>query len=123
MKNAMQVLHDDLAGIRTRRAGIWWKDCLWTLRVPTPLRQMATGGVLRDDQKPFRCIMLKTIEKAIQSTELGLDPQFRMAGLFVTCRLSMNNARRFGKHVHHRAEGIALPFVTSVAMPQRYARL
>jgi ribosome recycling factor len=79
MEKALEVLRNDLKGLRTGRASPAMLD---TLRVdyygsPTPLKEVAniscpdpTSIVI----KPFSADSLKEIEKAIRSSSLGLAP-------------------------------------------------
>ena len=79
MEKALDVLRDQLKGLRTGRASPALLDAL---RVeyygsPTPVKQLAT--VTAPDAaslmiKPFDATALKDIEKAIRSSDLGLAP-------------------------------------------------
>ena len=79
MEKAVNVYRDELRGLRTGRATPALVD---TLRVdyygsPTPLKQLAQISC-PDPQsiviKPFDPTMLKEIEKAIRSSDLGMAP-------------------------------------------------
>jgi ribosome recycling factor len=79
MEKAVSVYRDELRGLRTGRATPGLVD---SLRVeyygsPTPLKAMATIST-PDPQslviKPFDPGMLKEIEKAIRSSDLGMAP-------------------------------------------------
>ncbi len=80
MEKAMEVLKKNLGGIRTGRAHPGLVD---SLRVdvygsPTPIKQIATVGVPEPTQimiKPFDPSVIKDIEKAIVSSDLGFAPQ------------------------------------------------
>jgi ribosome recycling factor len=80
MEKAADVLKHALAGVRTGRANPGLVD---SLRVeaygsPTPMKQLATVGAPEPSQivvKPFDPGTLKDIEKAIQASGLGLNPQ------------------------------------------------
>lgn len=80
MEKAADVLKHSLAGVRTGRANPGLVD---SLRVeaygsPTPMKQLATVGAPEPSQiviKPFDPGTLKDIEKAIQASGLGLNPQ------------------------------------------------
>ncbi len=79
MKGAIQVLLEDLAGIRTGRASpaLVEKLPVEYYGVPTPLMQLATISVPEPRTlliKPFDPSTLKAIEKAILSSNLGLPP-------------------------------------------------
>ena len=79
MEKAVNVFRDELRGLRTGRATPALVD---TLRVeyygsPTPLKQMAQISTPDPQQiviKPFDPTVLKDIEKAIRSSDLGLAP-------------------------------------------------
>ncbi|OAI45840.1 ribosome recycling factor [Planctomycetaceae bacterium SCGC AG-212-F19] len=79
MEKAVNVLRDELRGLRTGRATPALVD---SLRVeyygsPTPLKQMAQISTPDPQQiviKPFDPTVLKDIEKAIRSSDLGLAP-------------------------------------------------
>lgn len=80
MEKAVEVLKRNLGGIRTGRANPGLVD---SLRVdvygsPTPIKQIATVGVPEPTQiliKPFDPSVIKDIEKAIVSSDLGFAPQ------------------------------------------------
>ncbi|GAB6166825.1 ribosome recycling factor [Thermostilla marina] len=80
MEKAVAVLKQSLAGIRTGRAN---PGLVESLKVeaygsPTPLKQLATVGAPEPQTiviRPFDPGTLKDIEKAIQSSELGFNPQ------------------------------------------------
>ncbi len=79
MKSAIQTLEDDLAGIRTGRAspGLIEKLPVDYYGSPTPLMQLASISVPDPRTllvKPFDPSTLKTIERAIIVSNLGLNP-------------------------------------------------
>ena len=79
MHSSIQSLSEDLAGIRTGRAnpGLVEKLSIEYYGSPVPLLQLATISVPEPRQlliKPFDPASIKDIEKAIQSSELGLTP-------------------------------------------------
>ena len=110
MRSALQVLHDDLAAIRTGRAspGLVEKLQIEYYGTPTPLMQLASISVPEPRTltiKPFDQTTLKVIEKAIQSSDLGLNPN--SDGKVIHLNLPpLNEERRrdLVKHVHHRLE-------------------
>jgi ribosome recycling factor len=110
MKSAIQVLHDDLAGIRTGRASpaLVEKLPIEYYGSPTPLQQLASISVPEPRTltiKPFDATTLKAIEKAIQASDLGLNPN--TDGKVIHLNLPpLNEQRRrdLVKHVHHRLE-------------------
>jgi ribosome recycling factor len=79
MKSTVTVLEEDLIGIRTGRAstGLVEKLMVDYYDTPTPLYQLATISVPEAQLiaiRPFDKSTLKTIEKAILASELGLTP-------------------------------------------------
>ena len=79
MKGAIQILEDDLAGIRTGRASPALVQRLHVdyYGMPTPLQQLASIGVPEPRVlliRPFDASSLKGIERAIQASDLGLNP-------------------------------------------------
>ncbi len=80
MEKALAKLKQDLAGIRTGRANPGLVD---SLRVevygsPTPIKAIASVGAPEPTQiviRPFDPGTLKDIEKAVQWSGLGLNPQ------------------------------------------------
>ena len=110
MRGAIQVLHDDLAGIRTGRASPALVERLPIeyYGTPTALMTLATISVPEPRTltiKPFDPSTLKLIEKAIQTSDLGLNPN--NDGKVIHLNLPpLNEERRrdLVKHVHHRLE-------------------
>ncbi|HRQ32143.1 MAG TPA: ribosome-recycling factor, partial [Anaerolineales bacterium] len=79
MRGALQALRDDLAAVRTGRAspGLVEKLAVDYYGTPTPLMQLASISVPEAHTitiKPFDASTIKAIEKAIQTSELGLNP-------------------------------------------------
>ena len=79
MQGAIKNLSDDLAAIRTGRANPALVERLIInyYDTPTQLMQLATISVPEPRAlmiKPFDATTLKEIEKAIQSSDLGLNP-------------------------------------------------
>ena len=110
MHGAMQALQNDLVGIRTGRAnpGLVEKLLVDYYDTPTPLMQLASISVPEPRAlmiKPFDPSTLKTIEKAITASDLGLTPN--NDGKTIHLNLPpLNEARRreLVKHVHARLE-------------------
>jgi ribosome recycling factor len=110
MRGAIQVLHDDLAAIRTGRASpsLVEKLPIEYYGSPTPLMQLASISVPEPRTltiKPFDGTTLKAIERAILTSELGLNPN--NDGKVIHLNLPpLNEERRrdLVKHVHHRLE-------------------
>jgi ribosome recycling factor len=79
MKSAISTLEEDLAGIRTGRAtpALVEKLPIDYYGMPTPLMQLASISVPEARAlliKPFDPSTLKTIERSILASELGLTP-------------------------------------------------
>jgi ribosome recycling factor len=79
MKSALSALEEDLAGIRTGRAtpALVEKLPIDYYGMPTPLMQLASISVPEARAlliKPFDPSTLKTIERSILASELGLTP-------------------------------------------------
>lgn len=79
MKGAITALEEDLAGIRTGRAtpALVEKMPVDYYGMPTPLMQLASISVPEARSlmiKPFDPSTVKTIEKAILASELGITP-------------------------------------------------
>ena len=110
MRSALQVLHDDLAGIRTGRASPALVEKLQVEYYgnPTPLQQLASISVPEPRTlmiKPFDGTTLKTIEKAIQSSDLGLNPNNDGKVIHLNLPpLTEERRRDLVKQVHHRLE-------------------
>ena len=110
MRGAISVLHDDLAGIRTGRASPALVEKLQVeyFGNPTPLQQLASIGVPEPRSlliKPFDATTLKAIEKAIQTSDLGLNPN--NDGKVIHLNLPpLTEERRIDlvKHMGHRLE-------------------
>jgi len=79
MKSALLTLEEDLAGIRTGRAtpALVEKLPIDYYGMPTPLMQLASISIPEARAlliKPFDPTTLKTIERSILASELGLTP-------------------------------------------------
>jgi len=79
MRSAIQSLMDDLSGVRTGRASpaLVEKLSIEYYGSPVPLMQLASISVPEPRQlmiKPFDAASIKDIERAIQSSELGITP-------------------------------------------------
>ncbi len=79
MKSSVQALRDELAAVRTGRASpaLVEKLLVEYYGQPTPLIQLASISVPEPRQlliKPFDPGSLKDIERAIQTSDLGLTP-------------------------------------------------
>jgi ribosome recycling factor len=79
MKGAIEVLEEDLSAIRTGRASpaLVEKLPVEYYGTPTPLLQLATISVPESRMlliRPFDATTLRAIERAIQASDLGLNP-------------------------------------------------
>lgn len=110
MRSAIQVLHDDLAAIRTGRASpaLVEKLPVEYYGTPTPLLQLASIGVPEPRTlmiKPFDATTVKAIEKAILASDLGLNPNNDGKVIHLNLPpLTEERRRDLVKHVHHRLE-------------------
>jgi ribosome recycling factor len=110
MRGAIQVLHDDLAAIRTGRASpsLVEKLPIEYYGTPTPLMQLASISVPEPRSlmiKPFDGTTLKAIERAIMTSDLGLNPNNDGKVIHLNLPpLTEERRRDLVKHVHHRLE-------------------
>ncbi len=110
MQGAIKSLTDDMAAIRTGRANPALVERLPVnyYDTPTPLMQLATINAPEPRSlmiKPFDASTLKEIEKAIQTSDLGLTPN--SDGKVIHLNLPpLDEERRLAlvKHVHTRLE-------------------
>lgn len=110
MHGAIQALTDDLNGIRTGRASpaLVEKLSIEYFGTPTPLMNLASISVPEPRSlmiKPFDSGSLKDIEKAIRTSDLGLNPN--SDGKVIHLNLPpLNEERRrdLVKHMNHRLE-------------------
>lgn len=110
MEKAANKLRDDLRGLRTGRAS---PALVESVRVdyygqPTPLKQLASIST-PDPQsiliRPFDTGSLKDIEKAIQSSDLGLTPNSdgKMVRLAIPA-MSGDQRKKMAQHIKKIAE-------------------
>src|SRR5574339_480791 len=110
MRGAIQVLHDDLAAVRTGRASpaLVERMPIEYYGTPTALMTLATISVPEPRTltiKPFDASTLKVIEKAIQASDLGLNPNNDGKVIHLNLPpLTEDRRRDLVKHVHHRLE-------------------
>ncbi len=110
MKGAIQALEDDLAGIRTGRAhpALVEKLPVEYYGMPTPLMQLATISVPEPRMlliRPFDAATLKTVERAILASDLGLTPNNDGKQIRLNLPpLTEERRRDLVKLVHNRAE-------------------
>ncbi len=110
MKSAIQALEEDLSGIRTGRAAPALVERLPVeyYGMPTPLMQLASISVPDPRSlmiKPFDPTTLRTIERAILVSDLGLNPN--NDGKVIRLNLpplTQERRRELVKIVHNRLE-------------------
>ncbi|MFN8434095.1 MAG: ribosome recycling factor [Anaerolineales bacterium] len=110
MHGAIQSLVDDLNGIRTGRASPALVERLPVeyYGTPTPLQNLASISVPEPRTltiKPFDAGSLKDIEKAIRSSDLGLNPNSDGKVIHLNLPpLTEERRRDLVKHMSHRLE-------------------
>jgi ribosome recycling factor len=110
MKGAIQALEEDLAGVRTGRASPALVEKLQVeyYGVFTPLMQLASISVPEARQlliKPYDASAIKAIERAIMSSELGLNPNNDGKAIRLNLPpLTEERRRDLVKFVHARLE-------------------
>jgi len=110
MMGAILSLEDDLSRIRTGRASpaLVEKLSVEYYGTPTPLQQLASIGAPEPRSlliKPFDPSTLKTIEKAILASDLGLTPNNDGKNIRLNIpTLTQERRRDLVKVVHHRIE-------------------
>jgi len=110
MQGAVHALEQDLATVRTGRASPALVERLMIdyFDTPTPLIQLATISVPEPRSlliKPFDPSTLKTIEKAILASDLGLNPNNDGKNIHLNLPpLTEDRRRDLAKHTHARLE-------------------
>lgn len=110
MQRAIQALLDDLAGIRTGRASpaLVEKLPVEYYGTPTPLMQLASISVPEPRSlmiKPFDGGTLKDIERAIRTSDLGLNPNSDGKVIHLNLPpLNEERRRELVKHMNQRLE-------------------
>lgn len=110
MKGAILSLTDDLNGIRTGRASpaLVEKMLVEYFGAPTPLMNMASISVPEPRTltiKPFDAGSIKEIEKAIRTSDLGLNPNSDGKVIHLNLPpLNEERRRELVKHMNHRLE-------------------
>ena len=110
MKGAIQVLEEDLGTIRTGRANpsLIEKLMVEYYGTPTPLIQLATITVPEARSlliRPFDASTLKTIERTILASDLGLNPNNDGKSIRLNLPpLTEDRRRELVKVVSHRLE-------------------
>ncbi len=110
MNGAIQALEEDLAGIRTGRAhpALVEKISVEYYGIPTPLVQLASISVPEPRSlliRPFDATSLKSVEKAILASDLGLNPNNDGKAIRLNLPpLTEQRRRDLVKVVHHRLE-------------------
>lgn len=110
MKGAINALEDDLSRIRTGRASpaIVEKLAIEYYGMPTPLQQLASISAPEPRTlliRPFDASSLKSIEKAILASDLGLTPNNDGKNIRLNIpALTEDRRRELSKVVHNRVE-------------------
>jgi ribosome recycling factor len=110
MKGAVQALEEDLSGIRTGRASPALVERLQVeyYGMPTPLVQLASINVPEPRSlmiRPFDASTLRAIERAIQASDLGLNPNNDGKAIRLNLPpLTEERRRDLVKVVHQRLE-------------------
>jgi len=110
MKGAINALEDDLSRIRTGRASpaIVEKLAIEYYGMPTPLQQLASISAPEPRSlliRPFDAASLKSIEKAILASDLGLTPNTDGKNIRLNIpALTEDRRRELSKVVHNRVE-------------------
>jgi ribosome recycling factor len=110
MNGAVHALELDLSAVRTGRASPALVERLLInyFDAPTPLLQLATISVPEPRSlmiKPFDASTLKTIEKAILASDLGLTPNSDGKNIHLNLPpLNEDRRRDLVKHTHARLE-------------------
>jgi len=110
MKSAIQALEEDLAGIRTGRAhpGLVERLPIEYYGMQTPLIQLASISVPDPRSlliKPFDASSLRAIERGIQASDLGLNPNNDGKAIRLSLPpLTEERRRDLVKLVHNRLE-------------------
>jgi ribosome recycling factor len=110
MKGAVQALEEDLAGIRTGRASpaLVEKLPVEYYGTQTPLLQLASINVPEPRSlmiRPFDANSLKAIERAIRTSDLGLNPNNDGKAIRLNLPpLTEERRRDLVKVVHNRVE-------------------
>jgi ribosome recycling factor len=106
MNKALEDCRHELAGIRTGRASVSMLD---PIRVdyygtPTPINQAATIGIPEPTMltvQPWDASLISTIEKAIRSSDLGLNPMSDGKMLRIPIpALTEERRKELVKHLH-----------------------
>ncbi len=110
LKGAVQALEEDLSGIRTGRAhpALIEKLQVEYYGMPTPLIQLASISVPEPRSlliRPFDATTLKTIERSILASDLGLTPNNDGKAIRLNLPpLTEERRRELVKLVHRRVE-------------------
>jgi ribosome recycling factor len=106
MNKALEDCRHELAGIRTGRASVAMLDAVRVdyYGTPTPVTQVATIGIPEPAMltvQPWDTSLILTIEKAIRSSDLGLNPMSDGKILRVPIpALTEERRKELVKHLH-----------------------
>jgi len=110
MEKAIDALRKDLAGIRTGRASLSIFEGIMVdyYGTPTPINHLATMAIPESRLitiQPWEARMIQEIEKAIQKSDLGLNPTNDGKVIRVSIPpLTEERRRQIVKHLHKRGE-------------------
>lgn len=110
MERALEALKKDLAGIRTGRASLAIFDGITVdyYGTPTPINQVATMAIPESRLitiQPWEPKLISEIEKAIQKSDLGLNPTNDGKIIRIAIPpLTEERRKQIIKHVHKRVE-------------------
>ena len=110
MDAAIDRVRRDMAGVRTGRAAVSLLDSVYVeaYGAKMPLNQVATLSVPEPAlivAQPFDPSLMKAVEKAIRSSDLGLNPASDGRILRIPIpALTEERRKELSKHVHRQAE-------------------
>ncbi len=110
MERALEALKKDLAGIRTGRASLSIFEGINVdyYGAPTPVNQVATMAIPESRLitiQPWEPKLISEIEKAIQKSDLGLNPANDGKIIRIAIpQLTEERRKQIIKHVHKRVE-------------------
>ena len=103
MEKAVEDLRKELSGVRSGRASISLLDHITVeyYEAPTPLNQVATLSGPDPTAQPWDLSLLPAIEKAIRSSDLGLNPGNDGKLIRIPIPpLTEERRKQLAKHVH-----------------------
>jgi ribosome recycling factor len=110
MDNAIERVRKDMANVRTGRASVGLLDSIHVEAYGSkvPLNQLASLSIPEPSlivAQPFDASLMKAIERAIQTSDLGLNPANDGKVIRVPIpSLTEDRRRELSRHVHKQAE-------------------